>query len=84
MESPIDAVITSYEPPALLVATQKAEPDAGITLLLEMSLEFEVLEGGRTRLHLTQDPFDSDEWVEMTREAWGTSFTKRDTLFVRA
>jgi uncharacterized protein YndB with AHSA1/START domain len=82
-ESPIDAVITTYDPPALLVATQKAEPDAGITLLLEMRLEFEVLDGGRTRLHLTQGPFDSDEWVEMTREGWGTSFTKLDTLLVR-
>ncbi len=81
-ESPIDAVITGYDPPALLVATQKAEPDDGITLLLEMRLEFEDL-GGRTRLHLTQGPFDTAEWVDMTREGWGTSFTKLDTLLVR-
>jgi uncharacterized protein YndB with AHSA1/START domain len=80
--SPIDAVITAYDPPALLVATQKAEPDAGITLLLEMRLEFEDL-GSRTRLHLTQGPFDSDEWVDMTREGWGTSFTKLDNVLMR-
>ena len=30
-EGPIDAVISVYDPPALLVATQRAEPDAGIT-----------------------------------------------------
>lgn len=82
-ESPIDAVITAYDPPALLVATQKAEPDAGITLLLEMRLEFEELESGGTRLNLTQGPFDSDKWVEMTREGWGTSFTKLDKVLVR-
>ncbi|MDQ0032013.1 SRPBCC family protein [Arthrobacter bambusae] len=82
-ESPIDAVITAYDPPALLVATQKAEPDAGTILLLEMRLEFEVLDGGRTLLRLTQGPFDSDEWVEMTREGWGTSFSKLDRLLVR-
>ncbi|HKU30073.1 SRPBCC family protein [Arthrobacter sp. NyZ413] len=81
-ESPIDAVITAYDPPALLVATQKAEPDDGVILLLEMRLEFEDL-GGRTRLHITQGPFDSEEWVEMTREGWGTSFTKLDGILVQ-
>jgi uncharacterized protein YndB with AHSA1/START domain len=78
-ESPVDAVISVYDPPSLLVATQSAEPDAGVTLQLEMRLEFEDL-GGRTRLHLTQGPFDSTEWVEMTREGWGTSFTKLDKV----
>jgi uncharacterized protein YndB with AHSA1/START domain len=78
-ESPIDAVISAYDPPSLLVATQRAEPDAGITLQVEMRLEFEDL-GGRTRLHLTQGPFDSIEWVDMTREGWGSSFTKLDKV----
>ncbi|MFF2028671.1 SRPBCC domain-containing protein [Arthrobacter sp. NPDC058192] len=78
-ESPVDAVISVYDPPSLLVATQRTEPDAGITLQLEMRLEFEDL-GARTRLHLTQGPFDSTEWVDMTREGWGTSFTKLDEV----
>ena len=78
-EGPIDAVISVYDPPALLVATQRAEPDAGIPVRTEMRLEFEDL-GGRTRLHLTQGPFGSAEFVDMTREGWGTSFTKLDTV----
>lgn len=78
-EGPIDAVISVYDPPSLLVATQRAEPDAGTTVRLEMRLEFEDL-GGRTRLHLTQGPFDSAEFVDMTREGWGTSFTKLDKV----
>jgi uncharacterized protein YndB with AHSA1/START domain len=78
-EGPIDAVITTYDPPSLLVASQAAEPDAGITLQIELRLEFEDL-GGRTRLHLTQGPFGSAEFIDMTREGWGTSFTKLDKL----
>ncbi len=78
-ESPIDAVISEYDPPALLVARQQAEPDTGIHLNLEMRLEFEDL-GGRTRLHLTQGPFGSAEWVDMTRDGWGSSFTKLDKI----
>ena len=78
-EGPIDAVISVYDPPSLLVATQRAEPDAGATVRTEMRLEFEDL-GGRTRLHLTQGPFGSAEFVDMTREGWGTSFTKLDKV----
>jgi uncharacterized protein YndB with AHSA1/START domain len=78
-EGPIDAVISVYDPPSLLVATQRAEPDAGIAVRLEMRLEFEDL-GGRTRLHLTQGPFGSAEFMDMTREGWGTSFTKLDKV----
>jgi uncharacterized protein YndB with AHSA1/START domain len=52
-ESPTDAVISVYDPPSLLVASQKAKPHALTTLQVEMRLEFEDL-GGRTRLHLTQ------------------------------
>lgn len=79
-EGPIDAVISAYDPPSLLVAMQRAEPDTGTTRQVEMRLEFEDLGGGRTRLHLTQGPFDSTEWVDMTREGWGTSFTKLDKV----
>ena len=78
-EGPVDAVISVYDPPSLLVAVQRTEPDAGTSPQIEMRLEFEDL-GGRTRLHLTQGPFDSAEWVDMTREGWGTSFTKLDKL----
>ncbi len=78
-EGPIDAVISVYDPPSLLVATQRAEPDAGTTVRTEMRLELEDL-GGRTRLHLTQGPFGSAEFVDMTREGWGTSFTKLDKV----
>ena len=78
-EGPVDAVISVYDPPSLLVAVQRTEPDAGISPQIEMRLEFEDL-GGRTRLHLTQGPFGSTEWVDMTREGWGTSFTKLDKL----
>lgn len=78
-QGPIDAVISVYDPPSLLVAVQRAEPDAGTTLQPELRLEFEDL-GGRTRLHLTQGPFASAEWLEMTREGWGTSFTKLDKV----
>ncbi|MGO4807616.1 SRPBCC domain-containing protein [Arthrobacter sp. 2MCAF15] len=78
-EGPIDAVISVFDPPSLLVATQRAEPDAGTVVQLEMRLEFEDL-GGRTRLHLTQGPFDSAEFLDMTREGWGTSFTKLDKV----
>lgn len=84
-EGPIDAVISAYDPPSLLVATQRVEPDAGTTVQLEipvqleLRLEFEDLDG-RTRLHLTQGPFASAEWLEMTREGWGTSFTKLDKV----
>jgi uncharacterized protein YndB with AHSA1/START domain len=76
-EGPVDAVISVYDPPSLLVANQKAEPVADTTL--QLRLEFEDL-GGRTRLLLTQGPFDTTEWVEMTREGWGTSFTKLDKV----
>ena len=78
-EGPIDAVISVYDPPSLLVATQLAEPDAATAVRLEMRLAFEDL-GGRTRLHLTQGPFGSADFMDMTREGWGTSFTKLDKV----
>lgn len=80
-ESPVDAVISVYDPPALLVASEKAHPESGIHLRLEMRLEFEDL-GGHTRLHLIQGPFDSTEWVETTRVGWNSSFTKLDKVLV--
>jgi len=77
-EAPIEAVIKELDAPALLVSTAKAAPDADHEFE-EMRLEFEDL-NGRTRLHLTQSPFASEDWVEMTREGWGTSFDKLDEL----
>ena len=76
-EAPIEAVITQLDAPGLLVAKAKAAPDADHEYE-EMHLEFEDLGGHRTRMHLTQGPFASEEWVEMTRDGWGTSFDKLD------
>ena len=76
-EAPIEAVITQLDAPGLLVAQAKAAPDADHEYE-EMRLEFEDLGGSRTRMHLTQGPFASEEWVEMTRDGWGTSFDKLD------
>jgi hypothetical protein len=33
-------------------------------------------------MHLTQGPFASEEWVEMTKDGWGTSFDKLDAALV--
>lgn len=77
-EAPIEAVITELQEPALLVSTAKAAPDADHDFE-QMRLEFEDL-NGRTRMHLTQSPFASEDWVEMTRDGWGTSFDKLDAL----
>ncbi|MFF1832447.1 SRPBCC domain-containing protein [Paenarthrobacter sp. NPDC058040] len=76
-EAPIEAVITELDAPGLLVAKAKAAPGADHEYE-EMHLEFEDLGGNRTRMHLTQGPFASEEWVEMTRDGWGTSFDKLD------
>ena len=77
-EAPIEAVISELEPPVLLVAKAKAAPDADHEFE-EMRLEFEDL-NGRTRMNVTQGPFESQEWVDMTRDGWGTSFVKLDEL----
>ena len=47
--------------------------------LMTMRLEFSDTEDGGTLLTITQGPF-SDEMAEMTREGWGSSFTKLDAL----
>lgn len=75
----IDVVITAYDPPGFLVATQKAEPGGGVTPGPEMGFEFEDL-GGRTRLHLTQGPINTAEFLEMTRGGWGNSLAKLDAM----
>ncbi|MDO5866248.1 MULTISPECIES: SRPBCC domain-containing protein [Paenarthrobacter] len=78
-EAPIEAVITELDAPGLLVAKAKAAPDSDHEYE-EMHLEFEDLGGSRTRMHLTQGPFASEEWVEMTKDGWGTSFDKLDAV----
>jgi uncharacterized protein YndB with AHSA1/START domain len=83
-ESPVNATISVYDPPALLVAGELAHPEQGIPAQLQMRLEFEDLGGGRTRLHLTQGPFENTEWVEMTREGWGSSFIKLDKVLANS
>ncbi|HET7139479.1 MAG TPA: hypothetical protein VFI36_04890, partial [Arthrobacter sp.] len=79
----IDAVITAYDPPGFLVATQKAEPGGGVTPGPEMRFGSEDL-GIRTRLHLAHGPFDTAEFLEMTRGRWGSSSTKLDAILAYA
>ncbi|MBT2553387.1 SRPBCC domain-containing protein [Arthrobacter sp. ISL-5] len=77
-ESPIDSVIREYDPPRLLVASQlDSDLAEGQTHVMAMRLEFEDI-GGRTLLRLTQTGFNSQEYVEMTREGWASSFTLLD------
>lgn len=77
-ESPIDSVIQEYDPPRLLVASQlDSDLAEGQTHVMAMRLEFEDI-GGRTLLRLTQTGFTSQEYVEMTREGWASSFTLLD------
>jgi uncharacterized protein YndB with AHSA1/START domain len=77
-ESPIDSVIQEYDPPRLLVTSQ---PDSDLadaqTHVMALRLEFEDM-GGRTLLRLTQTGFNSQEYVDMTRDGWASSFTLLD------
>lgn len=79
-EGHIDA---AYDPPGFLVATQKAESGGGVTPGPEMRFGFEDF-GGRTRLHLTQGPIDTAEFLKMTRGGWGSSLTKLDAILAHA
>jgi uncharacterized protein YndB with AHSA1/START domain len=47
--------------------------------VMTMRIELSDVEGGGTLLVITQGPF-SDEMAEMTRQGWGSSFTKLDAL----
>ena len=83
-ESPIDSVIQEYDPPRLLVASQLDSDLAdGQTHVMAMRLEFEDI-GGRTLLRLTQTGFNSQEYVDMTRDGWASSFTLLDAELKRA
>jgi uncharacterized protein YndB with AHSA1/START domain len=70
----IEATYTDVVPNERLTGQANA-PD-GTTMRLH--LEFHD-EGGKTRLVLRQGPF-TDEFADMTRAGWGSSFTKLDEL----
>jgi uncharacterized protein YndB with AHSA1/START domain len=72
--SPVNAVFTEVVENSLLVGEETA---GGVTMRLR--LEFHDEEGGRTRLVLTQGPFQP-EWESGAREGWTGSFTKLDAL----
>ncbi|WP_426997175.1 SRPBCC family protein [Pseudarthrobacter sp. N5] len=77
-ESPINSIITQYEPPRLIEAAEReSDESTAAGEVLRMRLEFEDI-GGRTLLKLTQSGFTSQEWVDMTREGWDSSFTILD------
>jgi uncharacterized protein YndB with AHSA1/START domain len=72
--SPVDAVFVEVVENELLVG----EEPFGDTVM-RMRLEFHDEQDGRTRLVLTQGPFDP-AWESGAREGWTGSFTKLDAL----
>jgi len=73
-KSPINATFTEVIPNELLVGSEEWEGGS-----LTLRLEFHEENGGKTRLELRQGPF-TEQTEEMTREGWGSSFTKLDAL----
>ena len=71
--SPVNATFTEVVENELLVGEEEAFGNR-----MYLRLEFHD-EGGKTRLVLHQGPF-TEELENMTREGWGSSFTKLDTL----
>jgi len=78
--SPINATIEEIVENELLVGYEEVKGFPGLPdgARLYMRLEFHD-EGGKTRLVIKQGPF-TQELADMTREGWGSSFTKLDTL----
>ena len=78
--SPINATIEEIVENELLVGYEEVKGFPGLPdgTWLYMRLEFHD-EGGKTRLVIKQGPF-TQELADMTREGWGSSFTKLDTL----
>jgi uncharacterized protein YndB with AHSA1/START domain len=78
--SPVDATFVEVIENELLVGEEDTSgiPEfAGATM--RMRLEFHDEPGGRTRLVLTQGPYQP-EIIEVAREGWNSSFTKLDKL----
>lgn len=81
MISPVNATFVEVVENELLVGEEPASPEAG-TPAMRMRIEFHDEEGGRTRLVLTQGPYDPA--VEgMARAGWAGSFDKLDRLLAR-
>jgi uncharacterized protein YndB with AHSA1/START domain len=80
MASPVDATFTEVIENELLVGEEDTSgiPEFGGSIM-RMRLEFHDEPDGRTRLVLTQGPYQP-EIVDMAREGWASSFTKLDTL----
>ena len=78
--SPINATIEEIVENELLVGYEEVKGFPGLPdgTRLYMRLEFHD-EGGKTRLVIKQGPF-TQEMADMTREGWGSSFTKLDSL----
>jgi uncharacterized protein YndB with AHSA1/START domain len=76
--SPVDATFSEVIENELLVGYEDMETPDG-TVRLTVRLEFHDENGGKTRLVLRQGPF-TEEMLNMTREGWGSSFTKLDKL----
>jgi uncharacterized protein YndB with AHSA1/START domain len=78
--SPVDATFVEVVENELLVGQESfTMPGDSEPTVMTMRIELSDVEGGGTLLVITQGPF-SDEMAEMTREGWGSSFTKLDAL----
>jgi uncharacterized protein YndB with AHSA1/START domain len=79
--SPVDATFVEVIENELLVGEQDTSRVPGLgSAIMRMRLEFHDEPGGRTRLVVTQGPYQP-EMVDMAREGWNSSFTKLDKLF---
>lgn len=82
--SPVNATFEEVVENELLVGYETVNgfpglPDGG---RLYLRLEFHDEGGTKTRLVIKQGPF-TQELADMTRDGWGSSFTKLDTLLAR-
>lgn len=74
--SPVTARLGEVEEPRLLVGhTEATEESGGRAMVLRVALA--ELDGGRTRLTLTQGPYAAD-LLPMAGEGWMSSFAKLD------
>ena len=78
--SPVDATFVEVIENELLVGEQDTSAIPGLGgVVMRMRLEFHDEPAGKTRLVVTQGPYQP-EMVEMAREGWASSFTKLDKL----
>ena len=78
---PVDAVFDELVEPSLIVGHEEFDEErAKLFGSPRMTLRIELHdEGGKTRLVLRQGPY-SDEFEDMARQGWISSFTKLDGL----